>query len=131
MSDNRSGIEFLKGILVGGAIGAVVALLYAPKSGKETREELSEHMGDVYEKAKTEYDDSLVKARKSYEVAITRLKDLEIDAKNKADEVQGLVDDIVVKGKGTVEDSSNRLKDALTAAKNAFKDQTEDNESAE
>ena len=38
MSDGGSG-DFFKGFLIGGMIGAVVALLYAPQSGKETREE--------------------------------------------------------------------------------------------
>ncbi|MCB0301708.1 MAG: YtxH domain-containing protein, partial [Calditrichaeota bacterium] len=37
MSDSRA-LEFIKGLLIGGAVGAVAALLYAPKSGRETRE---------------------------------------------------------------------------------------------
>ncbi|MCB0292558.1 MAG: YtxH domain-containing protein, partial [Calditrichaeota bacterium] len=51
MSDNR-GLDFLKGFLVGGAMGAIIALLYAPKSGRETREDLGGKVGDMYEKAK-------------------------------------------------------------------------------
>ncbi len=124
MSDNR-GIDFLKGFLIGGALGAVMALLYAPKSGRETREELGGRMGDMYEKARSEYEVSLDRARHSYESAITRLKDLEMDAKNKAAEVEGMMEELVDKGKTSVTDSKTRLKDALHAAKNAFKDEAQ------
>lgn len=33
-------VEFLKGLLIGGAIGAVMGILYAPKSGKRTRRDI-------------------------------------------------------------------------------------------
>ena len=35
----KSGNSFLTGLLTGAAIGGIIALLYAPKSGKETREQ--------------------------------------------------------------------------------------------
>ena len=41
MSDQTSGyVEFLKGLLIGGAVGVVVGILYAPKSGKRTRRDI-------------------------------------------------------------------------------------------
>lgn len=122
MSDNRT-IEFLKGMVLGGVVGAVVALLYAPKSGKETREDIGEKMDELYAKAKEEYDDSLNKARRAYDSAMTHLKDLEVDAKKRAEEVEELVDDIIEKGKSTVDSSKGRLREAMDAAKNAFKEE--------
>lgn len=38
--NNSRGIEFLAGFLLGGIVGAAVALLMAPQSGEETRGEL-------------------------------------------------------------------------------------------
>lgn len=38
MSSNGKG--FFKGVIVGGILGAVTALLYAPKNGEEMRAEL-------------------------------------------------------------------------------------------
>lgn len=122
MSDNRA-VDFLKGMFIGGIVGAVVALLYAPKSGKETREDLGRRVEDLYDKAREEYDESLHKARHAYDSAITRLKDLEVDARKKAEEVEEIVDDIIEKGKTTVEGSKGRLKEALDAAKSAFKEE--------
>lgn len=125
MADNR-GMEFLRGFIIGGAIGTVLALLYAPKSGRETREDLRGRMDDMYEKARDEYEVSLDRARQSYESTLTRLKDLEMDAKNKAAEVEGMMGDLVERGKTSVDSSKSRLKDALHAAKNAFKEEKKD-----
>ena len=52
MSDNRrnsstSVQSFLTGALVGGAVGVALALLYAPKKGKELREDISSKVGDI------------------------------------------------------------------------------------
>jgi gas vesicle protein len=38
MSDNSSTTSKLAYFLIGGGIGAIIALLFAPRSGKETRE---------------------------------------------------------------------------------------------
>jgi gas vesicle protein len=39
--------KFLGGILIGGTIGAAIALLYAPRSGKETRQLLRKSADDL------------------------------------------------------------------------------------
>jgi gas vesicle protein len=44
--------KFLAGLIAGAVVGAVTALLLAPKSGKETRQLLKEKAGVVGEKAK-------------------------------------------------------------------------------
>ncbi len=39
--------SFITGLLAGAVIGGVIALLYAPKSGKETREQLKQKLEDL------------------------------------------------------------------------------------
>ena len=62
MSEKDNFGAFLVGFLVGGLTGAVVALLYAPNSGEETRavikdkaielkDKTTETLGDAYQKA--------------------------------------------------------------------------------
>ena len=43
----KSGNSFLTGLLAGAAIGGIIALLYAPKSGKETREQLKNKFSEL------------------------------------------------------------------------------------
>lgn len=43
---------FLFGALIGGFAGAVTALLFAPKSGKELRADIAEKSGEIYDKSK-------------------------------------------------------------------------------
>ncbi|HDR90924.1 MAG TPA: YtxH domain-containing protein [candidate division Zixibacteria bacterium] len=51
MRDN--GVEnFVAGFLLGGIIGAGVALLFAPASGKETREQIAVRANKAYEDGK-------------------------------------------------------------------------------
>lgn len=50
---NEHGVEsFIAGFLLGGIIGAGVALLFAPASGKETREQIAIRANKTYEDGK-------------------------------------------------------------------------------
>jgi gas vesicle protein len=52
-SDNGS---FFSGLLVGGAIGVIAGVLFAPKSGRDFREGLMTDNEDIINKAKSELD---------------------------------------------------------------------------
>lgn len=43
----KSGNSFLTGLLAGAAIGGIIALLYAPKSGKETRDQIKKKFSEL------------------------------------------------------------------------------------
>ncbi|HEY3417452.1 MAG TPA: YtxH domain-containing protein [Armatimonadota bacterium] len=47
---STSVFSVLSGLVVGLAIGAAVALLYAPQSGEKTREDLAENIDDLRER---------------------------------------------------------------------------------
>jgi len=57
MADNECGCGscglgwFLAGLGIGAAIGAAIGVLYAPKAGKETREDLLNSAREAKEKA--------------------------------------------------------------------------------
>lgn len=50
--------NLIKGLAIGGLIGAVVGILFAPKSGKETREQIRNSAQEVLDKAKAQYEDA-------------------------------------------------------------------------
>jgi len=45
--------KFVVGFLIGGAVGAIAGLLFAPQSGKETREQIAKSSKDIYDKTET------------------------------------------------------------------------------
>ena len=59
---NRAG-DFMAGVLLGGVIGAALALLVAPQSGEQTRELLKEKSGELTERAKERIADLTAKVK--------------------------------------------------------------------
>ena len=49
--ENGYGNGFLTGAIIGGAIGALAALILAPKSGKELRRDIADRSGELYDRA--------------------------------------------------------------------------------
>jgi gas vesicle protein len=94
MKNEESGNGFTSLILpffIGGVIGAGVALLLAPKSGRETRQVIKETAGTVKEKAGTY-----------------------------AEQVKGTVTSTVEKGKGIFQEKKAVISSAIEAGKEAY-----------
>lgn len=66
--------KFLKGFLVGSALGTVLGMMFAPKSGREFREDLSDETDRFVNKAKSEFHDAKAAAVNSYETSRERFK---------------------------------------------------------
>jgi gas vesicle protein len=62
MSEKNS--DLLKGLFIGGLIGVVLGILYAPKSGKETREDIARKLKIFYPRAKKNMKKRLKKAKR-------------------------------------------------------------------
>ncbi len=86
--------DWIKGLIVGGLIGVALGVLYAPKSGKETREDICRSTEELLEKAKEQYE----------------------QAKQRMDSLAG-------KGKESYEENKQRLKKAIEAGVEAFKEE--------
>jgi len=46
--------DFITGLLIGGLAGVLIGILYAPKSGRETRDDIGKKTEELMEKAKDE-----------------------------------------------------------------------------
>ncbi len=56
MSQNNGAGLFLSGVVVGAVVGAGIALLYAPRSGKDTRAYLSDRGRELKERAQRAFE---------------------------------------------------------------------------
>jgi len=108
--------KFLRGLVIGaltgGIVGAAIALLYAPKSGKELRADLRQKADDMLEGA----EEYLTAAQKKAGEIVT-------DAKKKADTLLQDAERVISDAKhkaGTVVEDTSRLKDAVKAGVQTF-----------
>jgi len=86
MSENNS--DLLAGLLIGGLIGVALGILYAPKCGKETRDDIAGKAKELLGKAKEEYEKAIEKSKATYESAVKHLKCPGISEKEKMEEVE-------------------------------------------
>jgi len=83
----KSFSSFISGLLAGAALGGIIALLYAPQSGKEAREKVKQKVNDL----EKEISDLTMKAgQKSAKVKsdiAARLAELQKEIENLSKEV--------------------------------------------
>jgi gas vesicle protein len=115
--------DLLKGLFIGGLIGVVLGILYAPKSGKETREDIARTTEDLLSKGKEEYEKAVERSKLAYETAVKRLKGLEISAKEKMEEVESKASEFAHKGADAIVGSKNKLKKAIDAGVEAYREE--------
>src|SRR5664280_3729757 len=88
MSQENSYVKgFFIGLLAGGAIGAIVALLTAPKSGKELRKDIKNKTDEYYDETEKFIADAKVKAKDMMNEGKRRPEQLISNAKSKSEEL--------------------------------------------
>lgn len=120
--DETSASTKLTYLLVGGAIGAVVALLFAPKSGKELREDIADATRQGLEKGKEAATMFGERAGEYYEVTREKASNLYHDAQDKVSEIGD-------KAKEAVAGAKNPFSAAIEAGKDAYIEEKRRNES--
>ena len=131
-------------LLVGGGIGAILALLFAPKSGQELRGDIAdvtrkgvekgkETAALVGERAGEYYEVTRDKAGELYSTAQDKASEVYATAQDKAGELYSSAQDtagaIADKAKGAVSGASNPFTAAIEAGKDAYTDEKRRNES--
>lgn len=126
MSENgEGGFEFFRGFLVGGIVGAAVALLYAPKSGKETREDLRKKSLELRGDAEAKLELAQKKAEEFLDETRKKIDELREEAESAAQEIKGKATGLFDEGKASIEKEKRRIKDAIDAGVSAFKEEKE------
>jgi len=91
MSDqDQSFGAFLVGFVVGGLVGAAVALLYAPQSGLETRTYIKDKSIELKDKASETVEEARIRTEQALDDARVRADAALTDVKSRADELSKL-----------------------------------------
>jgi gas vesicle protein len=102
------GISTGTALLVGAAVGAGLALLYAPRSGRETRQQLSDGAHRLREKANDAYGTVSTRARET------------------ADRARGVASDVQSKGKYVVDRARDAYRQTRRDLESAAQDVAEE-----
>ena len=78
------------GFLIGGVLGALAGIFFAPKSGKELRSDLQEKGSEILKDAKEIYADAGTKAKEIIEEAKHQAKELK---KSRSTSLRGSAED--------------------------------------
>ena len=100
----RSGMSMVKGMLIGGLIGAATALLLAPRSGEETRAELRNKAMEYRDRTRDVVNETMSQAR-------SKADDVKEGVLEKAEDLKRI-------GKKTATQQLDRMTQAAESGKN-------------
>lgn len=130
--ENGMGKGLLIGFLTGAAVGSILALLFAPKSGKELRDDIKTKSQDFIEdadlyivKAKDKASQLINEGKKKSEKLVAETKEkvdtLLGEAEKILSEARDKAGNVAHQGKEKIEKESERLKTAIKAGMDAYK----------
>ena len=122
MAENESGRDnFLRGLLIGGILGALAGILFAPKSGKELRSDLKQKGSEVLGDAREFYSEAQVKAKAVLEDAWHRAEDLKKEANRQLAEARTKAREILRDAGEKASEVGELAKEAMGEAKTEVK----------
>ncbi|MDZ7344481.1 MAG: YtxH domain-containing protein [candidate division KSB1 bacterium] len=137
MSQENRGADFLKGFLIGGSIGAVLALLFAPKSGSELRAEIRRKSREYYDEADAKLGELKGQAAEIIEQGKRQAEALRAQAEAKMAEARAKAEQLLSEGRAkarelvdegvkTIEREKERIKSAIDAGAKAYREEVAD-----
>ena len=107
MSERDEFGAFLVGFIVGGLSGAVVALLFAPQSGDETRAMIKDKSIELRDRAQISAEEAIARAEAAAAEARARADDL---ARQLRERGQTAMEDVRERGKSAVDAVRSKVK---------------------
>ena len=108
---------FLLGAFIGASAAAVTALLFAPKSGKELREDLAVKADELKEHLSEYVDISSEKGVELSEVALNATEDIRVNLKDSASQFKDTVKKSATNLKEEVSQTVSKVQDTFLAKK--------------
>ena len=108
---------FLLGAFIGSVAAATTALLFAPKSGKELREDLAIKADELKEQLSDYVDISIEKGVELSEVALNATEDIRVNLKDSASQFKDTVKKSATNLKEEVSQTVSKVQDTFLAKK--------------
>ena len=83
----KSQVNFFKGLLIGGALGALAGILFATKSGKKLRSDIREKGREILNDGKEIYADANTKAKEIFGEVKHQAKELKKEAEDAGEKI--------------------------------------------
>ncbi|MGQ0571146.1 MAG: YtxH domain-containing protein [Armatimonadota bacterium] len=93
--------DFVAGFILGGLLGTALALLFAPRTGEETRDRLTDSAEDLRDLARGRADEVMRKVR-------------------------GTAEELTQRGRTKLDESASRLRGAVDRGREAFEEKAHD-----
>lgn len=116
-------------LLIGGGIGAILALLFAPKSGEELRGDIADVTRKGLEKGKETAAQLQEKAGEYYEVTREKAGEYYQVASEKAGDLKNKAGEVVERAKSAASNTANPFSAAIEAGKEAYTEEKRKTES--
>lgn len=126
MADDNNGGDKLVYFLIGAGIGAVTALLFAPKAGSELRADLADATRKGIDQARDATREINERATEAYQTGVERAADLAARSKDAVNELstrsKETVADLTERSKELVNRQKSQIQAALEAGKQGYLD---------
>jgi gas vesicle protein len=119
--DNGMRKGLVIGLLAGGVLGAVIALLYAPKPGKELRADIKNKAGEIMDDAEGYINVAKSKAVDIINEGKKRSENLITEARKRAESLLGDAEKILSDAKERVGVEETKIKGAVRAGAEAYR----------
>ena len=125
MAENAGGDKFIY-FLVGAGIGAVTALLFAPKAGSELRADLADATRRGVDQARETGREVGARANQYYQQGTERASELAARGKEAISDLasrsRDAVDDITLRGKEVLDREKSKIAAAIDAGKQGYRE---------
>jgi gas vesicle protein len=122
--------NFMAGFVIGGLIGAAVALLLAPQSGEETRATIMEKSIELKDKAVVSAEEARSRAEKAMEDARIRAEESVEELRMRIDELAQMTkeraSELQQRGQAVLEEQKARLSGSKESAQKAAESASEE-----
>lgn len=124
-NDHGNDSGFFKGFLFGGLVGAIAALLFAPKTGREMREDISRRSLELKDDVELKLEEAVKRAEDILAVNRRRLEKFRAEAKTGLKNLEETAASKYGEGKDAIKGEKGRIKEAIHAGVTAYKDEKE------